>query len=141
MLLRFLQAAIEVEVDWALDSVAAIRAAGDVYEAQRRLLAAKKRLEGILRFDVFAEAPLLELGAPELAAEIRAGEAFHRILLGELGEDELKLAIRRFPKRHRGTVYATAIGKAADGGKPFQHFLEQNSTLEKYDYPPRGLSK
>ena len=141
MLLRFFRAAIDVEVDWTLDSAAAIEAAGDVYEAHRRLIACKKTLKGILRFDVFVEAPLKRLAAPELAVELRAGEAFHRIVLGDLADEERQRAVRTFVKRHGGTVYAAALEKLGSEGGPFGHFLARQPTLEKYEYPPRPESK
>jgi hypothetical protein len=141
MLLRFFKAAIEVEVDWVLDSTAAIEAAGDVYEAQRRLLAARKSLKGIIRFDAFAEAPLAKFAAPELKTELRAGEAFYRIALGDLGEEEKLRAARTFTKRYRGSVYATAIENLGKEGGPFAAFLAKQPTLEKYEYPPRRVPK
>ena len=141
MLLRFLQAAIEVEVDWVLDSAAAIEAAGDLYEAQRRLLAAKKRMKGIVRFDAFAQAPLERLAGEEFQSEVRAGAAFHRIALGDLSKEERQRAARTFAKRHRDSVYALAIQNLGKEGGPFAAFLAKQATLEKFDYPPRTTPK
>ena len=141
MLLRFLQAAIEVEVDWVLDSATAIEAAGDVYEAQRRLLAARKRMKGIVRFDAFAEAPLANLASEKFQRELRAGEAFHRIALGDLGEEDRQRAVRTFAKRHRDTIYATAIANLGKEGGAFAAFLAKQPKLEKFDYPPRTTPK
>ncbi|MFT4841698.1 MAG: hypothetical protein ACJA0V_002132 [Planctomycetota bacterium] len=141
MLLRFLKAAIEVEVDWALDSAAAIEAAGDLYEAKQRLLAARQRMQGIVRFDAFSEAPLANLAKQEFLDELRAGEAFYRIVLGDLGDDEQQRAARTFAKRHRGTIYATAIDNLGKEGGAFAAFLAQQPTLETFDYPPRVDAK
>ncbi|MFT4513955.1 MAG: hypothetical protein ACI89X_002482 [Planctomycetota bacterium] len=141
MLLRFLKAAIEVEVDWALDSAAAIEASGDLYEAQRRLLAARQRMKGIVRFDAFAEAPLANLARQEFQDALRAGESFQRIVLGDLSDDERQRAARTFAKRHRGTIYATAIKNLGKEGGAFAAFLAEQPTLEKFDYPPRVAPK
>jgi hypothetical protein len=137
LLLRFLKAAIEVECDWTLDSAAAIEAAGDIYEAQRRLAAGKKSLKGIVRFDAFAAAPLAALTAPGRTDELRAGEAFYRIVLGDMKEAEQQRAGRRLIKQHPDSIYAKAIGNLGGDGGPFAPFLAKHPTLEKFDYPPR----
>jgi hypothetical protein len=141
MLLRFLKAAIEAEVDWALDSTAAIEAAGDLYEAQRRLLDAKKRMRGIVRFDAFAEAPLAKLASDSLKAELRAGEIFQTVVFGDLSEEERQRAAGRFAKRHRDTVYAKAIEGLGKEGGAFAAFVARQPTIEKFDYPPRTAPK
>ncbi|MGK0264975.1 MAG: hypothetical protein ACI8UD_003638, partial [Planctomycetota bacterium] len=73
--------------------------------------------------------------------ELRAGEAFYRIVLGDLGDDEQQRAARTFAKRHRGTIYATAIDNLGKEGGAFAAFLAQQPTLETFDYPPRVDAK
>ncbi len=136
MLLRFLGAAVQAEVDHLLDGVAAIEAAGDVYEAHRRLFAARKRFAGALTFDVFGAAELERLGGDAFAAQRRAGEAFHRAAVGGLSEEARQKAARALTARHAGTRYAAAADALARG-EPFAPFVARNPAVEKFGYPPR----
>lgn len=141
MLLRFLRAAVAVEVDWLLDSAEAIEAAGDVYEAHRRLVAGRKMLRGIVRFDVFAEAEITRLETEEFAQRLRAGEAFHQIALGESDEAARQRAVRLFGKRYAGTAYAAASKELGGKNGPYHYFITKRPDVEKYDYPPPADSK
>ncbi len=136
MLLRFLGAAVQAEIDHLLDGAAAIEAAGDVFEAHRRLYEARKRFAGALPFDVFGAAELTRLGGDALSDERRAGEAFHRAAAGDQSEEARQKAARALTARHAGTRYAAAADALARG-EPFAPFVARNPAVEKFGYPPR----
>lgn len=137
MLLRFFRAAVEIEADWTIDSAAAIEAAGDVYEAHRLLQAGSKKFQGVLRFEERAAISIARLAAPELALELRAGQVFHRIALGDLKDAARNRAIRVFEKRYAGTSYAAAMKAIGGKGGPFGYFVSKRPAVEKYEYPPQ----
>lgn len=140
MLLRFLQAAVEVEADFVLDAATAIEAAGDLYEAHRRLSEATKNLKGIVRFEAFAAAPLQQLAAEANKPLLRAGEQFYRIVHGATGDEQARAA-RQFAAKHAGTIYAEGIEGLGKDGNAFAPFLAKQPSLEKFDYPPRPPGK
>ncbi len=141
MLQRFLRAAVSVEVDWVLDSAAAIAAAGDIYEAHRRLVAGRKSFLGISRFEDEAAKRIERLTAPEHEQELRAGKAFHRMALGDSDEQARSRAVRMLKKRFGNTVYAAAAKAMAGKGGPFHYFIGQRPDLEAYEYPPQPNRK
>lgn len=136
MLLRFFRAAVQTEIDWILDSSAAIEDAGDVYEARRRLLAGAKMFKGNPAFEEEGILRLAMLADPALAQALKAGEAFHRMVLGDLDGAGRAKASRALIRRYGGTAYAEAAKAADEPGAAFAYFVGKQATVEKYEYPP-----
>jgi hypothetical protein len=143
ILLRFFKTAVEVEIDWRTDAIAAISRSGDVYCARNYLDETLKQfgddLDISTRFAGAYELPD-ELGPDEY----EVGMKYHRIVedavRGDASIDRRMLdRLESFAERYPGSVYAKAALHCINGGKDPQsvlsYFLERGGSLSKFGYP------
>lgn len=140
VLFRFFAAWIGAEQNRRFDELAAIERCGDVYELKRRAEQAEKDFRGVPGFAERIAALSERVKQKELAAELRAGQTFHRIANGNFAPDTVLQAMKLFPRQFKDSVYAQAAEFFLSDPKektPFSFFLEKDESLKRYGYPPK----
>jgi len=133
---RYLAARLDAEVDWTLTGIEHILDAGDVYEASRRFVAARRSMRGIPAFDERADSIALWLELPHIKQEIKVGEAYQAII----GEGAAgRVPLERFLKRHEDSAYAAAARHCLEAGKDafwpeLFYFVIKDTHLNKWSY-------
>lgn len=133
---RYLAARLEAEVDWALTGIEHLLAAGDAYEADQRLRAVKRSMDGIRAFDQRARRLETRLSQRPMVKEIKIGRAYQQII-GAKGLDRDKL--QRLIEEHPDSAYAAAAKHCLEAGEnafwpELFHFVMQDTHLNKWSY-------
>lgn len=143
-ILRFFRAAVEVEIEWRAQAIAAISRSGDVYRARNYLEKTLKTfgddLDVTTRFTRAYDLPD-DLGADEY----EIGRKFHRLVdeaVGSnnlAGDERLQRRLRSFANGNPGSIYAKAAEYCLNGGgdpKPvLSYFLDRGGNLINFGYP------
>jgi len=133
---RYLAARLDAEIDWTLTGIERILDTGDVYEAHRRFVQAKRAMRGIPAFDQRIETVELWLALDHVKDEIRAGEAYQKIIsTGKADRRQLE----RFAEKNKNSEYAAAARHCMQAGNnafwpELFYFVMKDAHLNKWSY-------
>ncbi|MBI1374337.1 MAG: hypothetical protein GC159_16595 [Phycisphaera sp.] len=141
VLKKFFTSAVDIEVDWLVNSIAEIEKTGDLYAAAVRLAEARKQLAGIDGVDDKLSEMTTRLSAKENRDAIQAGETFYRVINSGQSGDALLRLLGQYYQRYKDTDYGQAIKAAQDDAEKKKqwsdYFLAKNPHAASYDYPAK----